>query len=76
MCVCVCESVCVCVCKRSLTVFKVELVEVHALHQVPQSLGFKRGESRITNPPERAARQKGSRVRRYEWVRRRYIETN
>lgn len=26
-----------------LTVLKVELVEVHALHQVPQRLGLKRG---------------------------------
>ena len=39
--------------RYKLTVFKVELVKVHALHQVPQGLGFKRGESRITNPPGR-----------------------
>lgn len=39
--------------KKTLTVFKVELVEVHPLHQVPEGLRFKRGESRIANPPER-----------------------
>lgn len=27
-------------------------MKVHSLHQVSQSLGFERGESRITNPPE------------------------
>ena len=28
-------------------------MKVHALHQVPQGLGFKRGESGIANPPEK-----------------------
>lgn len=49
--------------KRRLTVFKVELVKVHALHQVPQGLGFKRGESRITNPPEKGQKETGETVR-------------
>ena len=40
------------VCNR-LTVFKIELVKVHPFHQVPQGLGFKRGESRVTDPPEK-----------------------
>lgn len=31
-------------------VFKVELMKVHAFHQVSQSFRFERGESRITNP--------------------------
>lgn len=35
-----------------LTVLKVELVEVHALHQVPQRLGLKRGQSGVTDSPE------------------------
>lgn len=33
----------------ALTIVKVESVEVHALHQVPQGLGFKRGQTRITD---------------------------
>ena len=36
-----------------LTVLKVELVEVHALYQVAQGLGFERGQSRVTDPPRR-----------------------
>lgn len=53
---------CMCVHKRRLTVFKVELVKVHALHQVPQGLRFKRGESRIANPPEEE-KETGEKVR-------------
>lgn len=56
-----------------LTVFKVELVEVHSLHQVPQSLGFKGGESRIANPPERT--NKRSRGGEAACVRRRRDES-
>ncbi len=48
--------------KRKLTVFKVELVKVHPLHQVPKSLWLKRGESRIANPPENK-QQTGEKVR-------------
>lgn len=33
-------------------------MEVHALHQVPQGLRFKGGESRITNPPEKEQRER------------------
>lgn len=34
-----------------LTVLKVELVEVHALHQVSQRFGLKRGQSGVTDSP-------------------------
>lgn len=34
------------------TVLKVKSVEVHALHQVPQSFGFKGGQPRVTDFPE------------------------
>ena len=36
---------------RTLTVLKVEAVEVHALYQVAQSLWLKRGQTRITDLP-------------------------
>jgi len=44
-----------------LTVLKVELVEVHAFHQVTQGLRFERGEARIANPPGRERDRDGDR---------------
>lgn len=38
---------------KLLTVLKVELVEVHALHQVPQRLRLEGGQARITDSPGR-----------------------
>lgn len=38
--------------KGLLTVFKIESMEVQALHQVPQGLGFKSRHSRVTHLPE------------------------
>lgn len=37
--------------KKQLTVLEVELVKVHALHQVSQRFGLKRGQSRVTDSP-------------------------
>lgn len=34
-----------------LTVFKVELVKIHALHQVSQSFRLKRSQARVTDSP-------------------------
>ena len=45
---CVCACVCVCVSVFVRTVFKVEVVEVQALYQVPQSLRFKRRHTGVT----------------------------
>lgn len=35
-----------------LTILKVELMEVHSLNQVSKCFGLKRGQARVTDPPE------------------------
>lgn len=37
--------------RRTLTIVKVEAVEVHPLHQVAEALGLKRGQARVADLP-------------------------
>jgi len=37
--------------QTSLTIVKVKSMEIHALHQIPQPLGLKRGKTRVADLP-------------------------
>lgn len=54
--------------EQQLTVLKVELVEVHALHQVSQRLGLKRGQPGVTDSPVTQNRTDGNQTSRVKRI--------